>query len=59
LSRPINQAVQLFQVQEGRLPKTLDELVSKRYLGSIPAAPAGMKYDYSPQTGQVRVVPAQ
>ena len=55
----LNQAIQLFQAQEGRLPKTLDELVSKRYVSSIPAPPAGMKYDYNPQTGQLRVVAAQ
>jgi hypothetical protein len=55
----INQAVSLFHVQEGRLPKTLNELVTRRYVGSIPPPPAGMKYDYNPQTGQVRIVPAQ
>lgn len=55
----INQAVQSFQAQEGRLPTTLNELVSKNYLPSLPAPPAGTKFDYNPQTGQVRVVPAQ
>lgn len=55
----LNQAVQLFQAQEGRLPKDLNELVSKRYLSSLPAPPAGMKYNYNPQTGEVRVVPGQ
>ena len=55
----INQAVQLFQVQEGRLPKDLNELVTKKYVGSIPPPPAGMKYDYNPQTGQLKIVPAQ
>jgi len=55
----LNQAVQLFQVQEGRLPKNLNELVTKKYVGSIPPPPAGMKYDYNPQTGQLKIVPAQ
>jgi hypothetical protein len=55
----LNQAVQLFQVQEGRLPKDLNELVTKKYVGSIPPPPAGMKYDYNPQTGQLKIVPAQ
>jgi hypothetical protein len=55
----INQAVQLFQAQEGRLPKSLNELVTKQYLRSLPPPPNGMKYDYNPQTGQVRVVAAQ
>ena len=52
----INQAIQLFHAQEGRLPKTLDELVSQRYIGSIPPAPAGMKYDYNAQSGSLRIV---
>jgi len=55
----LNQAVQLFQAQEGRLPKTLNELVTKQYLRSLPPPPNGMKYDYDPQTGQVRVLAAQ
>jgi hypothetical protein len=52
----LNQAIQLFHAQEGRLPKSLDELVSERYIGSIPPAPAGMKYDYNAQSGTVRIV---
>jgi hypothetical protein len=56
-SAGLNQAIQMFQAQEGRNPKTLAELVSKQYLSSIPPAPAGMRYDYNPQTGQVRVIP--
>ena len=55
----INQAVQLFQAQEDRLPRDLNELVSKKYLPSIPPPPAGMKYDYNSQSGQVRLIPAQ
>jgi hypothetical protein len=50
-----NQAIQMFQASEGRLPKTLNELVPD-YLPSLPAPPAGMKYDYNPATGQFKVV---
>jgi hypothetical protein len=53
----INQAIQLYQAQEGELPKTLNDLVAKQYVPSIPPPPAGMKYDYNPQTGAVKVVP--
>ena len=53
----MSQAIQLYQAQEGQLPKTLNDLVAKQYLPSIPPAPAGMKYDYNPQTGAVKVVP--
>lgn len=52
----LNQAVQLFNVQEGRYPKDLDELVKSKLIGEIPPAPAGMKIDYDPATGQVKVV---
>jgi hypothetical protein len=53
----VNQAIQMFQAQEGRNPASLNELLTKQYLPSIPPPPTGMKYDYNPQTGQVKVVP--
>ena len=53
----VNQAIGMFQAQEGRNPASLNELVTKRYLPNIPPPPTGMKYDYNPQTGQARVVP--
>lgn len=52
----INQAVQMFQVDKGRFPKDLNELVQEKYLKELPAAPYGMKLDYDPATGQVKVV---
>jgi hypothetical protein len=51
----LNQAVQLFNTQEGRLPKDLNELVPN-YVGKLPATPYGTKLDYDPNTGQVKVV---
>jgi hypothetical protein len=53
----LNQTVQLFAAQEGRYPKTLNELVGPEYLSKLPEPPAGMKFDYNPTTGQVKVVP--
>ncbi len=53
----LNQEVQLFNVQEGRLPKDLNELVTKQYIGKLPDAPAGMKINYDAATGKVAVVP--
>ncbi|MGD0209080.1 MAG: hypothetical protein ABSC89_15900 [Verrucomicrobiota bacterium] len=52
----LNQAVQLFNTQEGRLPKDLNELVPN-YVGKLPATPYGTKLDYDPDTGLVKVVP--
>ena len=51
----LNQAIQLFNVQEGRLPKTLQELVPK-YVGKIPDAPLGYKISYDAVKGEVSVV---
>jgi hypothetical protein len=51
----LNEAVQLFNTQEGRLPKHLNELVPN-YVGKLPATPYGTKLDYDPNTGQVKVV---
>jgi len=51
----VNQAIQLFQASEGRLPKDLAELVPG-YLGKIPQAPFGQKIVYDAATGMVKVV---
>ena len=49
----LNQEVQLFNVQEGRLPKSLDELVAKQYLGQLPVPPVGSRLVYDPAQGKV------
>jgi len=51
----INQAIQLFNVQEGRAPKSLDELVPK-YVAKIPDAPLGYKIAYDAKKGEASVV---
>jgi hypothetical protein len=51
----LNQAVQLFNVQEGRYPKTLEEL-TPNYVAKIPDAPIDFKIDYDPIKGEVKVV---
>lgn len=53
----LTQAVQLFQVSEGRLPKDLNELVTTKYIARIPEAPYGQKLVYNASTGQVTVAP--
>lgn len=52
----LNSAVELFNAQEGRFPKDLNELVEKKYLGKLPAPPFGMKLQYDPKEGKVSVV---
>ena len=51
----INQALQLFNVQEGRYPKNLQELVPN-YVAKIPDAPLGSKIVYDANSGTVKVV---
>ncbi|HEY5042788.1 MAG TPA: hypothetical protein VIK53_12375 [Verrucomicrobiae bacterium] len=51
----LNQAIQLFNVQEGRYPKDLSELVPK-YIALIPDAPQGYKLSYDVTKGDVSVV---
>jgi len=53
----ITQAIQLFYAQEGRYPKSLNELVGPNYLSTLPQPPAGMKFAYNPQTGAFKIVP--
>jgi hypothetical protein len=53
----LQQTIQMFQAQEGRLPKNLNELVGPNYLSSLPDPPLNSKFDYNPATGEVKVVP--
>ena len=51
----LTQAIQLFNVQEGRYPKNLQELVPN-YVAKIPDAPIGSKIVYDANSGTVKVV---
>ncbi|OQC25157.1 MAG: hypothetical protein BWX68_01714 [Verrucomicrobia bacterium ADurb.Bin063] len=52
----LNQAIQLFNVEHGRNPRDLNELVEEKFIPKLPTAPYGMKLDYDAATGKVRVV---
>lgn len=52
----LTQAIQMYQVDNGGFPKSLQELVDKKYMPKLPDAPYGMKLDYDPATGKVKVV---
>jgi hypothetical protein len=52
----LTRVVQQFQVDKGRYPTDLNELVQEKYISRIPDAPYGMKIDYDPTTGDVKVV---
>lgn len=53
----LNQDIQLFNAQEGRNPKDLNELVSKNYIGKLPDPPQGMKFVYDADQGKVSLSP--
>ncbi|MDB6021303.1 MAG: hypothetical protein JWQ04_1160 [Pedosphaera sp.] len=52
----LNQAIQIFNVNEGRFPKDLNELVDAKLINRIPDAPRGMKLFYDAGSGTVKVV---
>lgn len=52
----INQAIQMFQVDKGRNPKNLQELVDEKILPRIPEPPYGYKIVYDANAGTVQVV---
>jgi hypothetical protein len=53
----VNQAIQMFNLAEGRNPKDLAELVPN-YMPRLPEVPYGMKFEYNPSAGKFRVVRA-
>lgn len=53
----LTQHIQMFHAQEGHFPATLNDLVTKGYLKSLPAPPYGMQYQYNPQAGELKIVP--
>ncbi len=54
----VENEIKQFHALKGRWPKSLDEL--GEWAGEpVQKAPPGMKYDYDPSTGVVKVVPAE
>ncbi len=52
----IKKAIKDFEVSEGRFPKDLNELVTEKYLSSIPKPPTGMRIEYDAKTGDVKII---
>jgi hypothetical protein len=53
----LKQAISMFNVNEGRFPKDLNELVQEKLIARMPDVPNGMKLAYDPATGNVSMVP--
>ena len=54
----IQRAIESFQQQEERSPVSLQELVDKGYLKSLPQPPQGQKFEYDPVKATLRLVPS-
>jgi len=52
----INNALNLFNQMEGCYPADLNELVTKKYLRTLPPPPYGYKIIYDATKGEVKVV---
>lgn len=45
--------INTFHIQEGRYPKSLEELVEKGYIEKLPSPPEGMQFVYDSKTGDI------
>ena len=52
----LTKAIDLFNVDKGRNPKDLDELVKEHYIPTVPKPPFGTKIVYDSQSGRVNIV---
>jgi hypothetical protein len=52
----LTKAIDQFNVERGRNPKDLDELVRERYIPTIPKPPFGTKIVYDAGSGRVNIV---
>jgi len=52
----VKSCIERYQVDIGRLPSNLVELVDLGYLDAIPALPEGKAYNYDSKIGQLRII---
>ena len=52
----IQKGIDMFQLQNGRFPASLQELQKEGFLAQMPEAPVGKKFSYDAATGKVSVV---
>jgi len=52
----LDKAISLFNVDKGRYPKDLNELVQEKYIPQIPPTPFGTKLSYDANSGRIDVV---
>jgi hypothetical protein len=52
----LTKAIDQFNVEKGRNPKDLDELVKERFIAQVPKPPYGTKIVYDAASGRVNIV---
>lgn len=52
----LQQAIQMYQIENGSFPPSLEDLVKAGQIRSLPALPQGTRYQYDPRSGTVSVV---
>lgn len=52
----VNQAINMYKIEEGKNPPSLEALVTEKYLPRLPELPSGLKYAYDPNTGIVKAI---
>jgi len=52
----LKKAIDLFNVQEGRFPRELNELINRKYIPEMPVPPVGSRISYDAQAGSVKIV---
>ena len=52
----LDKAISMFNVDKGRYPKDLNELVQEKYIPKIPPTPFGTKLSYDANSGRIEVV---
>jgi len=52
----VNQAIQAYQVEHGKSPGSLDDIIKEGLLPRLPDLPKGKRYNYNPQTGELTIV---
>lgn len=52
----VRKAIQMYSVENGKNPASLQELVDEKYLPALPKPPYGMEFKYDPAGGNVSLV---
>jgi len=52
----LQNAINLFNAQEDRYPRDLNELAQKHYIQAVPQLPPGSRFNYNAQNGEIQII---